>query len=392
MLYHNDQRRRRVRGPNILQRNTLAIAATIFSPTLGFVVLFDGFAAAFHSNHHQNTRHDFGIDNAFFRRQSSNLLRPKTLLLGARTDLGPFLQPTNTSSSTKKARISKAELTMQEMKWLMIRLCACMGFALLLVSWEGVSLSHPMRIENSIARTRSPSWGEVTVRGMAFGTLERSALARDDSSDLEPSDTLDLPSYNEVMLQHREKRVPIWQQMDERRGKTTRQDVEESVMQIQMALLKLQECKTLVQDYKWDEVGKVLNQQNFRTPVESSCYLLEQADDFLPPEARQVVGFDWGSCAWRHCGALADAQEALDEIEHLLGVLEPFECMFCLDIIERSLRDILSVTAEFQSKELQSRIPAYAPLQRMSDVNQDNLDGFDLDFMKTLNELKNLEL
>jgi hypothetical protein len=38
------------------------------------------------------------------------------------------------------------------------------------------------------------------------------------------------------------------------------------------------------------------------------------------------------SCAWRHCGAQADAQEALDELDQLLGVLEPFECIFVLDV------------------------------------------------------------
>lgn len=69
------------------------------------------------------------------------------------------------------------------------------------------------------------------------------------------------------------------------------------------------------------------------------------------------------SCAWRHCGALADAQEALDELDSLVGVFEPFECLFCLDVVERSFRDILAVTKEFQDPSVAFR--NYEPLKRM---------------------------
>jgi hypothetical protein len=69
------------------------------------------------------------------------------------------------------------------------------------------------------------------------------------------------------------------------------------------------------------------------------------------------------SCAWRHCGALADAQEALDQLDHAIGMLEPFECLYCLDVVERSLRDILAVTKDYRDHSIS--IPDYQPLQRM---------------------------
>jgi hypothetical protein len=47
-------------------------------------------------------------------------------------------------------------------------------------------------------------------------------------------------------------------------------------------------------------------------------------------ELPKVIGFDWGSCAWRHCGAKADAQEAIAELYSNVGMLEPFECRFIL--------------------------------------------------------------
>ncbi len=43
-----------------------------------------------------------------------------------------------------------------------------------------------------------------------------------------------------------------------------------------------------------------------------------------------LVGFDWGSCAWRHCGAKADAQEAIAELYSNVGMPEPFECRFII--------------------------------------------------------------
>lgn len=332
------------------------------------------------------------------RRRGQGCKQVKTLVL--RESLSDFESISSKSmlSSSSNNRVSRMDLALQELQWIVAGIVASLAVSLLVISWEDMSLSHPMRSEVVLARTNSATlpWGHSTVRGMAFGKEERLALTSKDANDynkLESSDFRDLPSYNEVMLQHRAERVPLWHhQVDAQGGSDiARSDVEKSVWNIQRAVLKLQECKILVQDYEWDKVDSILNHGDFRATLDASCYLLQQADDFVSLEARQVVGFDWGSCAWRHCGALADTQEALDEIEHLLGVLEPFECMFCLDIVERSLRDILAVTADFQSPEIQSQIPAYQPLQRMSDVNQDNLDGFDMDFIKTLDVVKNLQ-
>ena len=77
------------------------------------------------------------------------------------------------------------------------------------------------------------------------------------------------------------------------------------------------------------------------------------------------------SCAWRHCAAFADAQEALDELDSLIGVFEPFECLFCLDIVERSFRDILAVTREFQDSKIS--IPNYGPATMTSTTDLSEL-------------------
>jgi hypothetical protein len=323
-----------------------------------------------------------------------NFERFNLQLLESKSTLGPT---PSIKASKPISNISKAHQKLQDFQWFLAIWIASLGFSLLLISWEDLSMSHPMRVEKVLSTrttssSSSSSWGQATIRGMAFGRTDRIWFS--DKLDLESPEFENLPSYNEVMQKHRNDRVRLWHQWDETTitaNKITKQDVAKAVENIQKALLKLIECKQLAKDYQWDELGATLMQPELRRTLDSSCYLLQRADVFLSSEARQVIGFDWGSCAWRHCGALADAQEALDEVEHLLGILEPFECLFCLDIVERSLRDILAATSDFQNPQLQSKIPAYETIQRMSDVNQDDLDGFDMDFIRTLSEVKSTE-
>ena len=47
-------------------------------------------------------------------------------------------------------------------------------------------------------------------------------------------------------------------------------------------------------------------------------------------ELPSLIAFNWGSCAWRHCGAKADAQEAVAKLYSNLGMLGPFECRFII--------------------------------------------------------------
>jgi hypothetical protein len=385
----------------------------------------------------RQTRHLVVCENpasySSIRRSTSSTLPKTTMQL---FDLSPIHHSASSADSGTPLQVVVAgRMSWQNLwKWLVMGFSTCLGLALLIISWEDISITmtHPLRQETALARVTkkdksnmlfstttitTTTWGQATVRGMAFGWEDRMAALKaatitvtesessDMSSENDNSNLLDLPSYNEILWKHRSERVPLWRswhnQPHQRLIKPvqmiiTRQDVEESVRNIQLALLTLQECKILTADYQWDRIrGMMLNQQStFRLTLDSSCYLLQQADSFLSIDARQVIGFDWGSCAWRHCGALADAQEALDELDHLLGVLQPFECLFCLDIIERSLRDILDVIPPtLHSPDLQSQIMVYQPIQRRSDVNQDtNLDGLDMDFVDALNMVKNMQL
>jgi len=258
--------------------------------------------------------------------------------------------------------------------------------AILLISWEEVSMHHPMRQQplqqirlQESAVDLSYHWGDSTVRGMAFGRAQRIRL-----DDAEPQDSQSIPSYNEVMLEHRTERVPSWQN-----GAMTEGRVRESVATVQKTVTYLQECKQLARDYDWDGLTLAIRKPTLHKEIQAACNNLKHADGYLSPEARDEIGFEWASCAWRHCGALADAQEAIDELDHLIGILEPFECLFCLDIVERSLYDILAVTQKYQDASIP--VPEYQPLQRKSDVGEEGVDQFDAEYLEALEFLKKFE-
>jgi len=228
--------------------------------------------------------------------------------------------------------------------------------ALLLVGWEDLTClsTLPSRHRTSYLAEASQrnelSWGESTVRGMGFGRDERLMLSSSAISTSEsrnsgnPSqetteesqfDLSNRPSYNEVMLFHRTFRVPQWKR-DLSASTTTQQDghyYSNAIHTLCQCLASFDTLKDQVNNYQWDTLRRTLHSQPWSE--------LEWAASRLRP-VDEAVGFDWGSCAWRgRCNAWADAQEALDEVDFLAGVLEPYEAIFCLDIVERSIRDML---------------------------------------------------
>jgi hypothetical protein len=190
--------------------------------------------------------------------------------------------------------------------------------AVTMIVWEDVSNSHPMRIYLQGATQQQSSTFNLasTVRGLAFGQAERQTILTNGLASVEPETTLvNIRSYNEVMLDHRTLRVSTWDQ------EVTRISVENAVRELQLALLHVLNCKRLVTSYNWEELSKSLRDPIILTKLDQACDILNRATDYLSLEARSEVGFDFGSCAWRHCGAFADVREAVDELDHLVGIL-----------------------------------------------------------------------
>jgi len=238
----------------------------------------------------------------------------------------------------------------------------------------------------------------------------------------------EIRSYNEIMEEHRLHRIPTWRHdnpssintiIDNNNNMATvsnkassssssaaqslsttsqqqQKEMENSVGSVYRALEVINQLKVEASDYNWDTMKSLLESPILRKDLLEGCSVLRGAVGLLDNDARTEIGFDWGSCAWRHCGANADAQESLAELYNNAGMLEPFECLFTLDIVERSLRDILAVVpTNYHPVELRHNLKAYVPYQQInsngySDNEDDNVSStIDDKFVNTLSGLRN---
>lgn len=76
--------------------------------------------------------------------------------------------------------------------------------------------------------------------------------------------------------------------------------------------------------------------------LEAAATVLARSER-LGAEARQAIGWQWGACGSRRCGAQADAAQALCKLRANLGMLLPLEALFYLDIAKRALDEILAL-------------------------------------------------
>eukprot|EP00978_Attheya_sp_CCMP212_P004607 scaffold10034_cov53-Attheya_sp.AAC.10 len=242
-----------------------------------------------------------------------------------------------------------------------------------------------------LSGTIRPSVG--ATRGMGRGSVDRSKdLYEYNYGTVIPGDVSlrEVPSYNEVMEQHRTRTVPQWQRDSEHSlekngpaiASITRDQVQESVADIFSAVEALHQLQDMANDYQWDEMKTLLRSPVLTSDLENACSCLRGAVDFLDDDARRdIIGFNWGSCAWRHCGAEADAQETLAELYNSL--------------VERSLRDIVAVIP----KPLLPRgrpLPSYKPYEPQGGEQNEYEYGADMDdaaiesdFLKALSGLRN---
>jgi hypothetical protein len=157
-------------------------------------------------------------------------------------------------------------------------------------------------------------------------------------------------------LEHRQERVTRWRNSD---ATSLTEDMAVQIHTLCQILRSITDLQALAENYQWVEMRTALHTAPLRQ-LETAASSLRKWDHDA------VIGFDWGSCAWRHCGALADAQEAVDELDSLLGVLQPYEALFCLDVLERSVRDMLTTVPWQQADAIDvqfwKELPPYQPL------------------------------
>lgn len=302
--------------------------------------------------------------------------------------------------------------TKDDVSKVILHLASCVLVASVLTLWEGIDCTYLKPLSSTIR-----NYPETTVmssndnrqvpgiiqlmaqstRGMGRGAADRSDgwyqdtyQTSRDSIGQDITSTRTIRSYNEIMLEHRVTRVPNW-----KKEVVTKEDVMDSVDSVIRALETINLLKSISEEYEWETMTQILREPVLTSELQYSCGVLQQAKDFLSFEMRQEIGFDWGSCAWRLCGAKADAQESLAELYNSIGMFEPFECLFVLDIVDRSLRDILTaVPVDYKpsSVEIIKRIGEYVPYEAKYGGGEDEngIDAMDKDFLNALEGLRSV--
>lgn len=63
----------------------------------------------------------------------------------------------------------------------------------------------------------------------------------------------------------------------------------------------------------------------------------------LSQEDREAIGWQWGACGFKRCGAQADAAQSLSKLRANLGMVVPLEALFYLDIAKRAVDEMLQL-------------------------------------------------
>ena len=113
-------------------------------------------------------------------------------------------------------------------------------------------------------------------------------------------------------------------------------------------------AEDLARDQRWADLDAALPLQLVRE-FEAACTVLSLSAA-LSADARAAIGFQWGACGWKRCGAQADGAQAICKLRQNLGMIVPIEALFYLDVAKRAVDEVLAAAA--------SSSPALAALLR----------------------------
>lgn len=103
----------------------------------------------------------------------------------------------------------------------------------------------------------------------------------------------------------------------------------------------IDEASALAEAQRWDELGAVLPASS--TPLFERAATVLATSAALGPQERAAIGWEWGACGWRQCGAQADVSQALAKLRANLGMIVPLEALFYLDVAKRGADEIIAI-------------------------------------------------
>jgi len=126
----------------------------------------------------------------------------------------------------------------------------------------------------------------------------------------------------------------------------------------------IDEASVLAEARRWDELDAVLPASAVLQFERAATVLARSAA--LAAEERAIIGWQWGACGWRRCGAQADVSQALAKLRENLGMIVPLEALFYLDVAKRAADEIVAVgvSASMLPREAM-RDRSYLPIESL---------------------------
>jgi len=269
----------------------------------------------------------------------------------------PLTRLSATSSSPPADRAAAPSLRRDALQ-IFAHLVGCTGAACVATAWEDFDCAE-LKPGVSSLRRRGRLAGTSTL-GLAAGSSDRAERYAWDGD----ARAAKIKNYNEIMEEHRDTSVAQWARLAER-GRTDGVPYAggpaeaADVRALAAAVDAIDRGVVLAGKRDWDLLVPLLASEALKGGLGRAMESLragaaaaakergEGRAVALAAEASadlaREIGFQWGSCAWRMCGALADVQEALSEVEAQCGLYEPEEATFCLLVARQGIVDVLAL-------------------------------------------------
>ncbi len=180
--------------------------------------------------------------------------------------------------------------------------------------------------------------GAAAVVGSQARAVRRSTAPCVDCADDPLAGQLRSATSTEARSE-RERLEAGWQRLrDERPGGRRTSEAFGTVLRVRLAI---DAAETAARTRRLEDIGAILPARLLRELEAAADVLARSAS--LSAEAREAVGWQWGACGWRRCGAQADASQSLSKLRANLGMLVPAEALFYLDIAKRAVDEILQL-------------------------------------------------
>ncbi|EOD34260.1 hypothetical protein EMIHUDRAFT_433951 [Emiliania huxleyi CCMP1516] len=181
----------------------------------------------------------------------------------------------------------------------------------------------------------------AAIAGLVHGEAERLATAPRPDELREGDELYRLRSQNEL-APRRAALDADWREL--RRSPPTREQTRQAFEEVVRVRDAIREARALAEAQRWAELGALLPADT--VPALERAATLLAASASLTADQRAAIGWQWGACGWRRCGAQADAAQALSKLRANLGMVVPLEALFYLDVALRATDEIVALGVE----------------------------------------------